>query len=76
VAVTVTVLGVVAGDVAVVLALLGQRGVVLVLMQAALELLAAGLLLGGGVALFLLLAERLELAFEGVVARAGLVAGV
>ena len=75
VAVTVAVLGVFAGDVAVLLALLGELGVVLVGVQVAFQLLGAALLLGGGVALLLLLAEGLELALQGVVARTGLVVG-
>src|SRR6202012_5723047 len=54
VAVTVAVLGVFAGDVAVLLALLGELGVVLVGVQVAFQLLGAALLLGGGVALLLL----------------------
>jgi hypothetical protein len=76
VTVAVAILGVFAVEFAVFLTPLGQLGVVLVGVQATLQLLGPALLLGSGVAFFLLLVERLELALQGVVAGPGLLAGL
>jgi hypothetical protein len=74
--VAVPLLGVFTSQLAVILPLFPEFLVVFVNAQAALQLLGPALFLRGRVALFLLLAQRFQLAFQGLIARPGRLVGI